>query len=91
MHILACHFARPKVVFFTLLQFLPPSRLTEPPSPVRQLRFVCMSDTHSLTPHLSTPVPDGDVFVHAGDFTKCGRAEEVEMFNSWLGTCLLCP
>ena len=46
-----------------------------------------MSDTHSLTPHLTTPVPEGDVFVHAGDFTKCGRPEEVDMFNSWLGKC----
>ena len=32
-----------------------------------QLRFVCMSDTHSLTPHIKAPVPDGDVFIHAGN------------------------
>ena len=35
-----------------------------------QLRFVCMSDTHSLTPHLKAPIPDGDVFIHAGDYNE---------------------
>lgn len=27
----------------------------------------------------------GDVFIHAGDFTKCGRKEEVIEFNTWIG------
>ncbi|XP_043223410.1 metallophosphoesterase domain-containing protein 1-like isoform X2 [Amphibalanus amphitrite] len=58
---------------------------TKPPGD-RKLRFVCMSDTHSLTPHLTMPVPDGDVLIHAGDFTKCGRIEEVELFNNWLAS-----
>ena len=50
-----------------------------------QLRFVCMSDTHSLTPHLKMAVPDGDVFVHAGDFTRAGNPSEIREFNTWLG------
>ena len=49
-----------------------------------QLRFVCMSDTHSLTSHISTPIPDGDVFVHAGDFTRAGGLAEVREFNAWI-------
>ena len=44
-----------------------------------------MSDTHSLTSHINTPIPDGDVFVHAGDFTRAGQPSEVREFNNWLG------
>lgn len=44
-----------------------------------------MSDTHSLTPHIKFDVPDGDVFIHAGDFTRCGSLEEVVEFNEWIG------
>ena len=49
-----------------------------------QLRFVCMSDTHSLTSHIKKPIPDGDVFVHAGDFTRTGKLSEVREFNAWI-------
>ncbi|XP_076047163.1 UPF0046 protein T07D4.2 [Oratosquilla oratoria] len=58
---------------------------TEPVKP-DMLRFVCMSDTHSLTSHLQMEIPDGDVFIHAGDFTRCGNTAEVEEFNSWIGS-----
>nr|CAD7456266.1 unnamed protein product [Timema tahoe] len=50
-----------------------------------RVRFVCMSDTHSLTPHIRFDIPYGDVFIHAGDFTRCGREEEVVDFNKWIG------
>lgn len=58
-----------------------------PSTPVEpdKVRFVCMSDTHSLTHNIKFDIPDGDVFVHAGDFTKCGQLEEVVEFNNWLG------
>lgn len=58
-----------------------PSKPVEP----NKVRFVCMSDTHSLIRNLIFDVPDGDVFIHAGDFTKCGQKEEVVQFNNWLG------
>ena len=48
-----------------------------------------MSDTHSLTSHLKNPIPDGDVFVHAGDFTRTGKLSEVKEFNSWLATVFI--
>lgn len=57
-----------------------PSKPVDP----NKLRFVCMSDTHSLTRNLSFDVPHGDVFIHAGDFTKCGQKDEVTLFNKWL-------
>lgn len=44
-----------------------------------------MSDTHSLQRHIKFPIPHGDIFIHAGDFTKCGLASEVAEFNEWLG------
>lgn len=44
-----------------------------------------MSDTHSLTQYIKFEVPDGDVFIHAGDFTKCGNLQEVIDFNKWIG------
>lgn len=50
-----------------------------------QVRIVCMSDTHSMTPHIKFDVPHGDIFIHAGDFTRCGRQEEVTEFNEWIG------
>ncbi|KAL7645861.1 UNVERIFIED_CONTAM: hypothetical protein RMT77_002758 [Armadillidium vulgare] len=56
------------------------------PTKENMLRFVCMSDTHCLTSHIQFDIPDGDVFIHAGDFTRCGSRPEVEEFNAWLGT-----
>jgi Icc-related predicted phosphoesterase len=46
------------------------------------MRFVFASDTHFL--HNNVIVPDGDVFVHCGDFTKTGTLEEVAAFGLWL-------
>lgn len=47
------------------------------------LRFVCISDTHGR--HRNVRVPDGDVFVHCGDFTSRGTHKEICDFNDWLG------
>lgn len=46
------------------------------------LRIVCLSDTHNLHRHLD--VPDGDVLIHAGDFTGRGRVHEVAAFGAFL-------
>ncbi|XP_040568574.1 metallophosphoesterase domain-containing protein 1 isoform X1 [Lepeophtheirus salmonis] len=50
----------------------------------RKARIVCMSDTHSLTSHITREIPEGDIFIHAGDFTRSGAFKEVKEFNSWL-------
>ncbi|XP_070533949.1 metallophosphoesterase MPPED2-like [Ptychodera flava] len=55
------------------------------PKPEGHTRFVCVSDTHSQT-HKMDPLPDGDVLIHAGDFTQEGLPQEVVKFNDWLGT-----
>jgi predicted phosphohydrolase len=48
------------------------------------MRIVCLSDTHGL--HRRLDVPDGDILLHAGDFSMGGRAHEIERFDRWLGT-----
>lgn len=45
-------------------------------------RLVCLSDTHGR--HAELDVPEGDVLVHAGDFTARGREREVADFGAWL-------
>jgi len=46
------------------------------------LRLVIISDTHGL--HDQINLPDGDILIHAGDFTYHGTLEEVEAFNTFL-------
>ena len=41
-----------------------------------------MSDSHGA--HNAIPVPLGDIFIHAGDFTGGGRKEEVDSFVAFL-------
>jgi predicted phosphohydrolase len=48
------------------------------------VRIVCLSDTHNRQSRID--VPDGDLLLHAGDFTMGGRRSEIESFNAWLGT-----
>ena len=48
------------------------------------VRVVCLSDTHNR--HADIDVPDGDILIHAGDFTNHGNVEDVISFNEWLGT-----
>jgi predicted phosphohydrolase len=48
------------------------------------LRLVLLSDTHQL--HREVEVPDGDIFIHAGDFTMFSESmDAVVDFNAWLG------
>uniref|UniRef100_A0A7S4M1R4 Calcineurin-like phosphoesterase domain-containing protein n=1 Tax=Prymnesium polylepis TaxID=72548 RepID=A0A7S4M1R4_9EUKA len=64
---------------------LPTFRFTEPGAKAEgAVRFVCISDTHSHT--ISGPLPDGDVLLHAGDFSNTGRPEEVAAFAAWFSS-----
>ncbi|HEY6967785.1 MAG TPA: metallophosphatase domain-containing protein [Candidatus Angelobacter sp.] len=47
------------------------------------MKLVLISDTHEQ--HDAISVPDGDVLIHAGDFTYLGEAAAVKQFNHWLG------
>ena len=46
------------------------------------VRFVCISDTHNR--HEKLKLPDGDILLHAGDFTWQGTEGEVENFCNFL-------
>lgn len=65
---------------------LPTVRFTHPtmPKPSGSVRFVCVSDTHSRP--LQDPLPEGDVLLHAGDFSMTGRPEEIAAFASWIAS-----
>lgn len=49
------------------------------------MKIVCISDTHDN--HEQVNVPDGDILIHAGDFT-CHKEPIIQKtidFNNWLG------
>lgn len=47
----------------------------------KRLKIVCMSDTHNKTDQLV--VPNGDVLIHAGDFTCTGSCRQVKHFDNF--------
>ena len=47
------------------------------------MKLVAISDTHNLHYNFFYDIPDGDVIIHAGDFTTHGRIEEVNAFIKW--------
>mmetsp|Transcript_4600 Transcript_4600/g.6292 ORF Transcript_4600/g.6292 Transcript_4600/m.6292 type:complete len:238 (-) Transcript_4600:56-769(-) len=49
----------------------------------QRISVVCISDTHGC--HREVHIPDGDILIHAGDFTHFGKEEDAKDFNDWLG------
>jgi len=49
----------------------------------KKLRVVCMSDTH--TKHDRVKVPEGDILIHAGDFTNRGSISDIQRFSEFIG------
>jgi predicted phosphohydrolase len=48
------------------------------------VRLVLISDTHDL--HREFEILDGDILIHAGDFTMFSKSRHViSDFNAWLG------
>lgn len=48
------------------------------------LKLVLLSDTHEL--HREAEVPEGDILIHAGDFTMFSHSlRAIADFNEWLG------
>ncbi|CAD8141568.1 unnamed protein product [Paramecium pentaurelia] len=47
----------------------------------KELKFVCLSDTHTKHPNI---LEKGDVLIHCGDFTNGGDYRDVKCFNQWL-------
>ncbi|KAJ7388743.1 hypothetical protein OS493_035853 [Desmophyllum pertusum] len=59
---------------------------TGSPKPPGHTRFVCISDTHNRTNKMEHEIPDGDILIHAGDFTNFGSRDQVIHFNNFLST-----
>ena len=55
------------------------------PKPEGHTRFVCISDTHNRT-NADTFIPEGDVLLHAGDFSMVGAPGEIEHFVEFMKT-----
>lgn len=51
--------------------------------PPGHVRFVFISDTHNQADTLH--MPDGDIMIHAGDFSNVGLPREIDNFNVFLG------
>ena len=52
------------------------------------MKLVLISDTHNRHKHLTSKgtgsfLPDGDLLVHAGDFSGIGQKGEVQSFLKW--------
>jgi len=47
-------------------------------------RIVCISDTHGE--HRKLDVPEGDILIHAGDFSNTGEEDIIADFGEWLGS-----
>ncbi|KAG2392098.1 hypothetical protein C9374_013583 [Naegleria lovaniensis] len=54
--------------------------------PLQFKRFVVLSDSHCQEQALYPKIPNGDIVLHCGDFTDRGSFEEIQQFNSLLGT-----
>lgn len=48
------------------------------------LRIVCISDTHSRERNTQLDIPNGDVLIHAGDFSRSGMLPDLRHFKSFL-------
>ena len=46
------------------------------------MRLVCVADTHLF--HDELVIPDGDVFVHAGDLCRSGSLDELAVAAQWI-------
>jgi Icc-related predicted phosphoesterase len=74
-------------------KYLKQGRVVEPAKTLRlntpihenKVRFVCISDTHEKLGEMLHMIPDGDVLIHAGDFTNYGDLAEVIKFNQEIG------
>jgi len=48
------------------------------------MKLVCISDTHNQ--HDQLDLPDGDVLIHAGDWTGTGTTKQVISFIRWFSS-----
>lgn len=47
------------------------------------MRICCVSDTHGLESSITKHMPQADMVIHAGDFTRVGKDHEIITFLEW--------
>jgi len=67
---------------------VPEGDLVTDPRPGGIVRVVCVSDTHLKTSEMVHPVPDGDILIHAGDFSRRGYLVTISP-TDFIETCSL--
>jgi Icc-related predicted phosphoesterase len=45
------------------------------------MKIICIADTHNL--HHQILIPEGDIIIHAGDFSEAGTEKETRDFLEW--------
>lgn len=48
------------------------------------MKIICISDTHNQ--HSRIDIPEGDIIIHAGDFTEAGTRAETFNFLNWFSS-----
>lgn len=48
------------------------------------MKLICIADTHNR--HQEIPIPDGDILIHAGDFSGTGTKNECINFLTWFSS-----
>lgn len=48
------------------------------------MKLICIADTHNR--HQEISIPDGDILIHAGDFTEAGTKKESIDFLNWFSS-----
>lgn len=51
---------------------------------IHKTHIVTISDTHGL--HREIDIPEGDIIIHAGDFSNIGTKQGIEDFVDWYGS-----
>lgn len=58
--------------------------LTATESYIDDMRIVAIADTHTFEAEWTTPLPDGDILIYAGDALRAGTLIELEPVAQWL-------
>lgn len=46
------------------------------------IRIVCISDTHNKLPKILNDIPNGDILIHAGDFSLTGIKQDIAAYRN---------
>ena len=71
----------PTAAWKRISQKIPCTKISVQDLPQKGLRIVCISDTHFQ--HEKLALPEGDILIHAGDFSRKGGIAQIKDFLDW--------